>query len=95
MADLKHVPVREILDKLFPSDVLMALAVATGAVKRVRKISPVDLFWTVVLGFGVGRQRTLAGLRRAFETATGVTVEESSFYVLPIARNRVILAEAA
>jgi len=80
MADSKHVAVREILDKLFPAAFLMTLARATGAAKRVRKISPVDLFWTVVLGFGVGRERTLSGLRRAFEKATGVTVEESTFY---------------
>ena len=69
MASSKHVPVREILDGLFPAAFLMSLAKATGAAKRVRKISSVDLFWTVVLGFGVGRERTLAGLRRGFEKA--------------------------
>jgi IS4 transposase len=56
------------------------LAWASGAVRRLRKMNPVDLFWTVVLGFGVGRERTLAGLRRAYEKSTGQLIEESSFY---------------
>jgi putative transposase len=80
MAQSQLVPVRETLHNLFPAEFLIALAKATAAVKRVRKVSPVDLFWTVVLGFGVGRQRTLAGLRRAYEKTTGQTIEESSFY---------------
>jgi hypothetical protein len=29
------------------------------------KIDPATLFWILVLGFGVGAQRTLASLRRA------------------------------
>lgn len=80
MANSKHVPVRATLHKLFPAEFLTALAKSTGAMVRQRKIGPVELFWTVVLGFGLGRQRSLAGLRRAFEKSTGTTVEESSFY---------------
>lgn len=80
MAQSQAVPVRVTLHKLFPAEFLMALAKATAAVQRVRKVNPVDLFWTVVLGFGVGRQRTIAGLRRAYEKTTGQTIEESSFY---------------
>jgi IS4 transposase len=40
----------------------------------------VALFWTLVLGFGVGESRSLAGLRRAYQRATGQCLEESSFY---------------
>ena len=79
MANSKHVPVRATLHKLFPAEFLTALAKSTGAMVRQRKIGPVELFWTVVLGFGLGRQRSVAGLRRAFEKSTGTTVEESSF----------------
>ena len=80
MAHAKSIPIRETLRKLFPPAFLMALAKATGAVKRLRQVSPVDLFWTLVLGFGVGEVRTIAGLRRAYEKTTGQTIEESSFY---------------
>ena len=34
----------------------------------------------LVLGFAIGRKRTLAALRRSYERETGQTIEESSFY---------------
>ena len=34
----------------------------------------------LVLGFAIGRRRTLAALRRSYERGTGQTIEESSFY---------------
>jgi len=80
MARNRRIPLRETLRKLFPSTALVALARASGAVQRLRKVDPVALFWTVVLGFGVGRTRTLAGLRRGYEKSTGQSIEESSFY---------------
>ena len=49
-------------------------------IQRNRKIDPVTFFWVVVLGFGVGVQRTLASLRRAYETASAETLVPSSFY---------------
>jgi putative transposase len=80
MARPKSIPIRETLIKLFPAACIRELARNAGAVVRLRKVDPVDLFWTVVLGFGVGRERTLAGLRREYQKASGQTVEESSFY---------------
>lgn len=80
MARNRRIPLRETLRKLFPASMVIALARASGTVKRLRKVDPVALFWTVVLGFGVGRTRTLAGLRRAYEKSTGQSIEESSFY---------------
>jgi IS4 transposase len=38
------------------------------------------LFWTLVLGFGAGGKRTIAGLRRAFERATDLELAASAFY---------------
>ena len=38
------------------------------------------MFWCVVLGFGTGAERTLAGLRRSYERATGKSLVPSSFY---------------
>jgi IS4 transposase len=66
--------------KMFPPSLLERLARDSGAVVRRRKVAPHALFWTVVFGFGVGRKRTIAGLRRSYEKATGQTIEESSFY---------------
>jgi IS4 transposase len=80
MAQVKAVPIREALRKLFPSTFLVALARSSGAVKRLRQVDPAALFWTVVLGFGVGKERTIASLRRAYEKTTGKRIEESSFY---------------
>lgn len=80
MARAKSIPIREALRKLFPATLLMTLARSSGAVVRVRQVSPIDLFWTLVLGFGLGRERTIAGLRRVYEKTTGQTIEESSFY---------------
>jgi putative transposase len=80
MARPKSIPIHDTLIKLFPAAMLRDLARDAGAVVRRRKIDPVNLFWAVVLGFGVGRERTLAGLRRVYQKTSGQTVEESSFY---------------
>lgn len=80
MAREKTIAVRESLCKLFPARGLRSLARESGAVVRQRKVDIVVLFWTLVLGFGVGEGRTLAGLRRAYERASGQRIEESSFY---------------
>jgi putative transposase len=80
MAGHKRIAIRETLHKLFPTSRLRELARSSAAVQRRRKVDPAALFWTVVLGFGIGRERTLAGLRRAYEKTTGQRIEESSFY---------------
>lgn len=80
MATAKSIDTRRTLRKLFSGRRLRAMAVETGAVVRQRKVDPVALFWSVVLGFGVGRTRSISGLRRAYERATGQCLEESSFY---------------
>jgi IS4 transposase len=80
MAREKTIAVRQSLRKLFPATLLRTLARDTGAVVRQRKVDVVALFWTLVLGFGVGESRSLAGLRRAYQRATGQCLEESSFY---------------
>ena len=38
------------------------------------------MLWTVLLGFGTGREHTLAGLRRTYERVTGKSLVPSSFY---------------
>lgn len=65
---------------MFSPEWLRDTASKVGFIKRNRKIDPVTFFWVVVLGFGVGMQRTLASLRRAYETASAETLVPSSFY---------------
>lgn len=68
------------LHDLFPEDWLREKAREVGVVERHRKIDPVVLFWTLALGFGIGTQRSLASLRRAYESNTGESIAPSSFY---------------
>ena len=80
MARLKSIGIRQQLTSLLPSQRLHALARETGVLQRRRKVDPMALFWTVVLGFGAGRERSLAGMRRAYEQSTGTTLVPSAFY---------------
>lgn len=80
MARRKTIGIKKVLTTILPRQVLDRLADEAGLAQRVRKIKPHALFWTLVLGFGVGRERTIAGLRRAFEVTTGVSLVPSAFY---------------
>lgn len=72
--------VEQALCQLFPSAWLEEQAQQTGLVQRHRKIHPLALFWTLVLSFGIGKARSIALLRRAYEAATGTLLSASSFY---------------
>ncbi|MEW5899007.1 MAG: IS4 family transposase, partial [Bacillota bacterium] len=67
-------------NKMFSPEWLRETAAKVGYVQHNRKIDPVTFFWVVVLGFGVGVQRTIASLRRAYETVSAETLVPSSFY---------------
>lgn len=73
------IPIAETLRKCFPAALLNEWACETGVVQRRRKVNAVTLFWTVVLGFAAGRERTLAGLRRAYHRVAE-ELAPSSFY---------------
>ena len=80
MARRKSIGIRSRLKGLISSQLLGKLARESGFVKRLRKIDPVKFFWTLVLGFATGRERQIAGLRRAYQGSTGTHVVPSSFY---------------
>jgi len=80
VARLKCIGIRGQLTSLISSRTLNMLAFYAGMAKRRRKVDPVALFWTIVLGFGTGRQRSLAGLRRSFQKSTGACLVPSAFY---------------
>ena len=80
MARVKFVNIRETLTSSLPMAEIERLARESGAMRRRRKVVPSALFWCDVLGFGTGAERTLAGLRRSYERATGKSLVPSSFY---------------
>ena len=70
----------QMLNEMFSPKWLETTAHDVGLIKRERKIDPVTLFWVLVLGFGIGFQRTLASLRRAYQTASTKKLAPSAFY---------------
>lgn len=80
MSRVEGTTVESVLTGLFPSAWLRRTAKDAGAQVRQRKVDVVAFFWTLVLGFGVSKERTLAGLRRTYENRTSTKIEESSFY---------------
>ncbi len=80
MARPQRIDIPQVLATLFPPQRITELADEAGLVQRQRKVDISALFWTLVLGFGLGTHRTVAALRRAYELATGVVLAPSSFY---------------
>ena len=80
MARGKCIGIRQTLTTLLPKAEIERLAHESGAVRRRRKVDASVMLWTVLLGFGTGRERTLAGLRRTYERVTGKSLVPSSFY---------------
>ena len=80
VARVKFIGIRETLTSLLPKAEIERLARESGAMRRRRKVDPSAMFWCVVLGFGTGAERTLAGLRRSYERATGKSLVPSSFH---------------
>lgn len=80
MARTQSIGIRKILARLLPRRLLQQLADEAGLTKRKRKVQVHALFWTLVLGFGSGRERSIAGLRRAYERATRCQLVPSAFY---------------
>ena len=80
MARHKCIGIRHTLTTLLPKAEIERLAHESGAVRRRRKVDASAMLWTVLLGFGTGGERTLAGLRRSYERVTGKSLVPSSFY---------------
>ncbi len=79
MATYSSIDIRSELVNLFPDALLRRLARECGAVMRSRKIDPVTLFWTLVLGFGLSDERSFAQLRQRYQLAAGRSIAASSF----------------
>lgn len=80
MATRQRPSVQEALLSCYPDDVLQELAAKTEVQQRTRKVTVTALFWTLLLGFGTGVQRSIAELHREYQQATGREIVRSSFY---------------
>ena len=80
MARTQSIGIRRQLTSMISTRTLNDLARYSGLVQRRRKVNPTALFWTIVLGFGAGREKSLAGLRRAYQKSTGSCLVASAFY---------------
>lgn len=80
MAARTQLSLQEALRSCFPDHVLRELAEEAEVQQRTRKVTVPALFWTLLLGFGTGVQRTIAELHREFQQATGRSIVRSSFY---------------
>ena len=75
-----HSPIRDAVGSVLGSRLVNRLARELGVVKRQRKVRVTAFVAAVVLGFATGAQRSLAGMRRAYEHATGQSLASSGFY---------------
>ena len=80
MARGESIGLRSTIKSLLPDRWIEKTAREVGFVQRQRKIHPVQFFWTLVLGFGAGTERSVSAFRRVFEQAAGITVAPSTFY---------------
>ena len=80
MAQPKATPISAALARVLPEDRVRKLAAELGVVIRRRKLKILCMVWTLALGFQVGHQRSLVGLRQAYEKRAGHTVVPSGFY---------------
>lgn len=80
MARPKTTSLRRTLRSVLGRRAIKAIAKQYAVVRRERKIDLYLLVWTLVLGFQVGKERTLAGLRQTYQRAAGHTIVPSAFY---------------
>jgi len=60
--------IKDAFNSCFTKKWIMNTATSTGLVQRERKIRIIDFFWTLILGFGTGANKTIAELRACHET---------------------------
>ncbi len=65
---------------LFPSEFLEEYAKELGVVERDRKLQIPAFVWAFVFGFAAGESRTLAGLRRCYNSTADETISPGGFY---------------
>lgn len=79
MSQLESIDIQATFRKLFPTAWINRTAAEVGAVKRPNKVKIPDLFWSIVLGFSAGNNRSLSALRRVFQVNSGINLVSSSY----------------
>jgi putative transposase len=74
------IEIRRVLSSVISPRQLERTAREEGFIQRARKVDPVAFFWTLVLGFGAGSEKSLASLRRCYALHAGATLVPSAFY---------------
>lgn len=80
MAQPHSIEVRRVLSSVISPSRLEQTARETGFIRRSRKVDAVAFFWTLVLGFGAGAEKSLASLRRCYALHSGTPLVPSAFY---------------
>lgn len=80
MARKQYIGIRGRLQQFVPAPIIDRLARESGFVQRGRKVVAKEFLWSLVLGFGTGEERTLAGLYRAYLRVARQAISMSSFY---------------
>jgi putative transposase len=95
VARTKSIDLSSAFQELLPATEIRGRAKYWGAFVRIRKIDPFLFVLSLVLGFALGPERTLAGLRRAFLTVAGGRLAPSAFYSRFSARLVELMADIA
>lgn len=72
--------IRFVLKRLISKKKVEKKARELGVVERERSVDIWKFVNAIVLGFAMGKERTLASLRRAYEKSSGKTIVASAFY---------------
>ncbi len=70
----------DLLQAWLPDFLIQRLSRDSGFLERDRKLDPVFLVWTLILGWTSGSTRSLSGLWRAYQRHLGYDCDRSSFY---------------
>lgn len=79
MAHAQSIGTRRRLHALLLAEHIERLVTEHALIRRRRKLEPSAMLWTLVLGFGAGRSRSLAALRRTYQLVTGTPLALMSF----------------
>lgn len=79
MARPQRIQVRSNLRALVSKGALDTANTLSGFVQRSRKLNLAHFIWSLVWGFGLGADRTVAALHRTYSASTSCRISESSF----------------
>ena len=80
MARFQNTTLRSTLKSVLPDSLIRDRAEEFGVVRRKRKVDIVALVWALILGFQVGADRSIEGLRHAYLKIAGGDIVRSSFH---------------